>query len=452
MATETDVLVIGGGPAGITFSRVLKKLRSETSITMLRPEEYSMVYCAIPYAIEGLFEHEKVYKKDSLVTDVGVDLVRTHAVNVDFDNKEVTDSAGTVFRYETLFIATGAVPVRPPIPGADARNVFTIKTQEDMLALIARVEAQAKKAVVIGAGAIGVEQAQAYREKGLETHLVYIATRVLPNMIDEDMATPLHKVLAEKGINLTLGVGVERMETVENQVSRVRLANGDAIDLDPERDFVCLSVGMKPDIALFEHPRLELEHDGIVVDARMRTSLPNVYAAGDNCHFQSAIDGKPIGGKLATNAVPMAKVAARNVAGIADEYPGFFNGAATCTFQYRVGATGFTEELARQRGFQTVSGHGSTTSLFPMMPGATELKVKIVADAQSGRVIGGQVLGETPTADKVDTITLAIQQSLTLKQLAKLSYSAQPWQTFFPARNAIVEACENALGLLTKQA
>ncbi|MGD8453376.1 MAG: FAD-dependent oxidoreductase [Phycisphaerae bacterium] len=448
----SDVLVIGGGPAGITFSRTLRKLRLETSITMLRPEEHSMVYCAIPYAIEGLFEHERVYKKDSLVTDVGVNLVRTHAVNVNFDDKEVTGSDGTVFRYKTLFLATGAVPVRPSIPGATARNVFTIKTQGDMLALIGRVQARARRVAVIGAGAIGIEQAQAYRQKGLDTHLVDIANHVLPNMIDEDMAMPLHDVLVEKGIHLRLGVGVEKMETVEKQVCQVRLTNGDTIDIDPERDFVCLSVGMKPDVGLFEHPKLAVERDGIVVDARMRTSLPDVYAAGDNCHFHSAIDGKPVGGKLATNAVPMAKVAARNVAGIADEYLGFLNGAATCAFQYRVGATGFTEELARQRGFEVVGGHGSTTSLFPMMPGATKLKVKIVADAQSERVLGGQVLSETPTTDKVDTITLAIQQGLTLEQLARLSYSAQPWQSFFPARNAIVEACEEALGLLAAQA
>jgi NADPH-dependent 2,4-dienoyl-CoA reductase/sulfur reductase-like enzyme len=242
------------------------------------------------------------------------------------------------------------------------------------------------------------------------------------------------------------------MEISENRASQVVLTNGDAIELDPDRDFAWLSVGMKPDIRLFNHPDLEVDRDGIVVDAQMRTSLPDVYAAGDNCHFHSAIDGKPIGGKLATNAVPMAKVAARNVAGIHDEYAGFVNGAATCVFQYRVGSTGFTEELAQKRGFETVSGRGATTSVFPMMPGATELKVKIVADARSGRVLGGQLLAEIPTADRVDTITLAIQQGLTLKELAKLSYSAQPWQSFFPARNAIVEACENALELLTAQA
>ena len=448
MATKTDVLVIGGGPAGITFSRTLRKLRPETSITMLRPEEHSMVYCAIPYAIEGLFGHERVFKKDALVTDAGVNLVRAHAIAVNFDDRQVTASNGTTYRYKMLFIATGAVPIRPPIPGADARNVFTIKTQDDMLALISRVDAGARRAVVIGAGAIGIEQAQAYREKGLETHLVDIATRVLPNMLDDDMVQLLHEGLTEKGVKLALGVGVEKLETVENQVCRVVLTSGDVIELDAERDFVCLSVGMRPDIALFSHPNLKVERDGIVVDAHMRTSFPDVYAAGDNCHFHSAIDGKPLGGKLATNAVPMAKVAARNVAGIADEYPGFFNGAATCAFEYRVGTTGFTEELAQRRGFQTVCGFGSTTSLFPMMPGATELKVKIVADARTGRVLGGQVLGEVPTTDKVDTITLAIQQGLTVKQLAKLSYSAQPWQSFFPARSAIVEACENALDAL----
>ncbi len=404
-----------------------------------------MVYCAIPYAIEGLFDAEAVYKKDALVTGVGARLVKRSAVDVDLAAKRVVDDAGDVHEYDVLMIATGASPVRPPIPGVDARNVHTVKTQKDMFAILGAIDAGAKRAVVVGAGAIGIEQAQAYRARGLEVALVDMAPRILPNMIDPEMSAELEDLLREKGIEVILEAGIERMDTRNGSVSAAHLSDGRRIELDPERDFVCLSIGMKPDVDLFLDQGLEIERDGIVVDGRMRTNIPDVYAAGDCCRFVSLIDGRPIGGKLATNAVPMAKVAAAAVAGRDEEYPGFVNGAATCVYDRRVGSTGFTEDLARRRGIDPLVGYGETTTLFPMMPGADELKVKIVADAMNLRIVGGQVVSSLPATDKVDLVTLAIQQGLTLRELARLSYSAQPWQSFFPARSAIVEACENAL-------
>ena len=442
---KSDVLIIGGGPAGITFARNLKKLKPETSITMLRPEPYSMVYCAIPYAIEGLFEPSKVFKKNELVTGVGVDLVERMAVEVDLKAKRVVDDQGEEYQADTLFLATGASPIRPPIPGADAENVFTVKTQNDMEGLISNVQKGAKRAVVIGAGAIGIEQAQAYRERGIETWLIDMAPRVLPAMLDDDMAEPVHETLREHGIHLMLSAKVAGFETQNNRVNQVLLNEETVIDLDPETDFVCFSVGMKPDVELFKNQGLEMVRDGIVVDSRMRTNLPDILSAGDCCSYTSFIDGKPIGGKLATNAVPMAKIAARVLAGKDDEYPGFVNGAATCAYDLRMGATGFTEETARQRGFDIVVGWGETTTLFPMMPNAKPLKVKIIADAKDLRIIGGQVLSTLSTTDKVDLLSFAIQHRTTLKGLSKLSYSAQPWQSFFPARSAVVDACENAL-------
>jgi len=442
---KSDVIIIGGGPAGIIFARKLKKLKPETTIKMFRPEPHSMVYCAIPYALEGVFDSAKVLKRDELVTDVGVELIQRSIVEVDLQAKRVKDDAGEWHEAERLFLATGAVPVLPPIPGTDAANVFTVKSQADMEGLMKALDKGAKRAVMVGAGAIGIEQAQAYRTRGLDVTLVDMADRALPNMLDPDMTERLHATLKEKDIKTCFSKRVERLEQENGRVSAVILSGGTQIDLDPETDFVCFSVGMKPDVDLFREQNLEMNRDGIVVDNRMRTNIEGVYAAGDCCSYVSGIDENPIGGKLATNAVPMAKIAARVVAGKDDEYAGFFNGAATCAYDLRVGATGFNEELARQRGFETIVGYGETATLFPMMPGAGKLKVKIIADAHDFRIIGAQVVSNLSTTDKIDVITLAIQRRMTLKGLSKLSYSAQPWQSFFPARSAIVEACENAL-------
>lgn len=442
---KKDIIIIGGGPAGITFARKLRKLKSTREIAMFRPEPHSMVYCAIPYAMEGLFDPKKVFKRDELVTGVGVELIRSSITSVDFDKKQVTDDKGETFSYETLFIATGASPIRPPIPGADSANVFTVKTAKDMAGIMQKLDDGAKRAIVVGAGAIGIEQALAYKARGLETWLIDMAPHALPNMVDEDMTEPLHTALEKHGIHLAFSAKVESLESTDAGVNEVILSNGNAITLDPEKDILCFSVGMKPDVDLFKNSELEMTRDGIVIDSRMRTNIPDVIAAGDCCSFFSAIDEKPLGGKLATNAVPMAKIAARVLAGKDDEYAGFFNGAATCVEEWRIGATGFSEAVAKKRDIETIVGYGETTTLFPMMPGAEEMKVKIIADKKNMRIIGGQILSKLSATDKTDIITLAIQRRMTLKGLSKLSYSAQPWQSFFPARSAIVEACENAI-------
>jgi len=333
----------------------------------------------------------------------------------------------------------------PPVSGVDAANIYTVKTQHDMEAILANINNGARRVVVIGAGAIGIEQAQAYRSRGLDVYLIDMASRVLPAMIDEDMADTIHEALLKNGIKLMLSTYAKSIEKKGEYAKRIVLSNGESIDLDAERDFICFVIGMKPDVGLFEGQGLEIDRDGIVVDSRMQTSIPGVYAAGDCCQYLSVIDGRPISGKLATNAVPMAKTAARVVAGMDEEYPGFVNGAATCVYDLRIGSTGFTFDVAKQRGIDTVSGWSETTTLFPMMPHAGKLRVKIIADASNLRIVGGQVISTLPVTDKIDIITLAIQRRLTLKGLSKLSYSAQPWQSFMPARNTIVQACENAL-------
>ena len=450
MNRETDVLVIGGGPAGITFSRVVKNLDPTVRVTMFRPENHSVVYCAIPYAIEGVIAPGKVLKGDEMVVETGTELVRKKIVAVDTAARIATAEDGETCRYRRLFIATGVVPVRPPIPGFDAANVFTVKTEEDMLCLIERLKKGAKRAVVVGAGAIGIEQAQAYRAHGVEVDLVEMAGHVLPQLIDADMAEMPQKALLKEGIRLRLGSRLTLLHTVAGLVSRVEFDRGEGIELDPATDFVAVCVGMRPELEMFHASGLAVVPEGIQVDAAMRTNLPDVYAAGDCCAFYSGIDGRPLSGKLATNAVPMAKVAARTMMGIPAEYPGFFNGAATCAAHYRIGGSGFTEAIARRRGFEVYVGYGNTTSFFPMMPGATDVRVKIVADLASDRVLGGQVLAQVPTTDRIDVVTLAIQQKLTVAELAKLSYSAQPWQSFLPAKNPIVEACETALAAKRK--
>ena len=450
---QTDVLIIGGGPGGIQCTNTIKHYSPKTKVTVLRPETHSMVYCAIPYAIEGLFPIDRTFKKDGLITGVGGILVRQKAVQVDLKNKVVTIEDGSQIRFDKLLIATGASPFVPPVPGSDLERIFTVKTEDDTRAIIKAVEEGKQKsdtgtptAVVVGAGAIGIEQALAYRAHGFETHLVEMMPYPLPQLLDEDMAEPIIDQLKDAGVILHLGISLTALQG-KKYVGGVELSDGSIIELKEGRDFVVFGIGMRPDIDLFRDTGLEIEKDGIVVDEHMRTSITHVWAVGDCVHFKSGIDGKPIGGKLATNAVPMAKVAARDMLGLPARYKGYFNGAATVVGKLRVGGTGFSERIAKARGYDVFVTYGETTARFPMMPDPGLVRIKLIFEKGTKRLLGGQVLATEAVAERVDLLTLSVQHEFTAQDLAELSYSAQPWQSHLPARNAIVEAATKAVDM-----
>lgn len=456
---KTDVLIIGGGPAGIQASRMLKLGRPEWDVTVLRPEPYSMVYCAIPYALEGLISADKTFKKDDLLTEVGVNLLRLKAVQVNAEDHSVDLEDGSSITYGKLFICVGATPIRLPVPGADLANVYTVKTGEDMIRLMERLNGdkdfcvadstggvpEGMKAVVVGAGAIGLEQATAFRARGAEVHLVEMQDRPLPLMLDGEMCSKMiTDEILKTGIHFHVGVSLKEM-VGEAGCETVVLSDGTRIDLDPGRDFVVLAVGMKPEIGFLDLDLFEHRPDGLVVDEHMRTNVQDVWAAGDCTTFHSGIDGKPIGGKLATNAVPMAKIAAQDMLGRDAEYPGFFNGAVTVMGDLRIGGTGFTESFATARGLKVFSSTTELPTRFPMMPEKGFIRVRLIFEEENLRLVGAQMVGTDGVAERIDLLTLAIQQSLTAADLTQLSYSAQPWQTFFPAKNVIVEAATAAI-------
>src|SRR6056297_1245653 len=452
-----DVLVIGGGPAAITLA---KNLGKEMNMALIRPEDHSMIYCAMPYAIEGLLETDKTLKSDKIVTDAGAELIRDTVIGVNFEEKRVSCAGGQEFGWQRLVIATGAEPILPPIPGHELDGVTVFKSQKDMERIAAMVERGVGDAVVVGAGAIGVELAQALAAKDINTHLVDMVDAVLPNLADADMTAAAADELESAGVRLHLGrkvaglVAAGGSENVATRaagpdssaVSAVELESGERIPAQ----LVVFAVGMKPNVELFEGSGLEMVRDGIVVDGAMQTNIEEVYAVGDCVSYYSGITGERTGGKLATNAVPMARVLADTLRdrdrGRDREYGGFYNGSATKAGELFVGGNGLKEAEARER-YDAVVSFAEFTTAFPIMPTAKKVKLKLIADRQSGRILGGQVVSGEPVTDKIDQITMAIQFRITARQLLGFSYSSQPWQSFYPAHNLLVKAAE---GLVAK--
>ncbi|WP_319560149.1 FAD-dependent oxidoreductase [Marispirochaeta sp.] len=432
-----EVLVIGGGPAAITM---VKGLGSRVRMGVIRPENHSMIYCAMPYAVEGLLQPEKTLKADTLVTETGARLIRDTVLGVDFEEKTVSTQSGNIYSWEKLVIATGAEPVLPPLKGHDLEGVSTFKKEEDMFKVASMVEEGIENAVVVGAGAIGVELVQALAARGVHTVLADMADSVLPNLADPEMTAPAAEELQRLSIRLKLGRKARELTAREDNPARI---GGVVFDdgSTEKADLVVFAVGMRPAVSLFEGSGLEMARDGIIVDSRMCTSIEDVYAVGDCVSFTSAITGEPVGGKLATNAVPMGRVLAANLKGEDREYPGFINGAATKAGELFIGGTGMKEEEAK-RHFQVICGYSEFTTIFPIMPGAKKARLKLLADRVSGMIIGGQIVSGQPVTDKVDQMSMAIQFGLNVEDLLNFSYSSQPWQSFYPAHNLLVKAAE----------
>lgn len=447
-----EVLIIGGGPAAITIS---KTLGPQKKVGVIRPEEHSMIYCAMPYVIEKILSLEKTYKKDALVTDAGATLIRDIVTGVDLGNKKVQTAGGKTYEYDKLVIATGATPLLPGVEGNNLPGVMTFKTSGDLSRILNATQNGLRKAVVVGAGAIGIELTQAFSKIGVETHLVDMEEHILPNMMDKEMTEEAEDQLRAAGTHIHLGNRVISLTGGKN-VEEVVLSNSNRIHFNSTGDpnmaeradglhgIVVFAVGMNPNVELFKNTALKIGTEGIIVNEKMETNIEDVYAVGDCVQFKSGITNEIVSGKLATNAVPMGRVLAKNILGGKRVYKGFFNGTATKIENVFVGSTGLTEKSAVGK-YDILVGYSELTTIFPIMPEAKKVRIKLIGDRKEGKIIGGQVISGMPVTDKVDLITMAIQYGLTIEELAGLSYSAQPYQSFFPANNLIVAAAEDML-------
>lgn len=448
--TKYDIVVIGGGPAGITLA---KRLGKKQKMLLVRPEDFSMIYCAMPYVIENLIEKEKCLKHDNLVHDSGAELHRDIVLSVDFDSKQLNFKESEPVQYDKLVIATGATPIIPDIEGSDLPGVMGFKTQKDLEKIISFVDSGLQKAVIVGAGAIGIELAQALSHRSIDVTLIDMAKQVLPNLVGKEFAQKVSEKLIKNDITLKLDSKISKLVGKEC-IKEVHLESGEIIyfdsfnpcignDNEKVKGVVVFAAGVKPELSFINDDRLEIGKQGIKVTGKMETNIPDVYAVGDCVQYHSFITKEVVGGKLATNAVPMAVVLADVLSGKENSYPGFVNGAATKIYDSYVGGTGLNLKAAQNAGFDVVTGYSYLTTQFPIMPDKKDLFVKVIADRKTKKILGGQVYSGEPVTHVVDLISFAIQKESTIDDLLAFSYSSQPYQSFYPASNPIVKAAES---------
>ncbi|MBU0608528.1 MAG: FAD-dependent oxidoreductase [Armatimonadetes bacterium] len=436
---EFGLLVIGGGPAGMAGARFARSRDASMTVGMIRAQQRSLTPCSIPYALSGLIPIEGLLKSDEkMLSSVGIELTVDEATTIDTARKRVSTAASGEFGYDKLLIATGARPIVPPIPGVDLPGVFAVRDLPDLIQ-IQEAMGSAKRAAVIGGGYIGLEIAMAFHGAGIETHVIEMLSFCLGNVCSEQIATQALEEVIRGGLHMHTGQMAQAIEGDET-VTAVR-TNVETIPAD----LVVLAVGVRGQTALAAEAGIEVTRLGIPVNDRMETSAPDVWAAGDCVEHRHFITGAVGVGQLATTAVVQGKTAAINMTGGQRLFPGYVMASVTRLFERSYGSTGLNRLQATNAGFDVVEGEVTGASAYEGYPNAEKCQCTLIFDKQSGALIGAECNGGKEVAPRVDMLTMAIMQRMTMEQLASLQYPAHPLHTDIPGHPPIVSAAENAM-------
>jgi NADH oxidase (H2O2-forming) len=406
-----------------------RKTDRTAEVTLITEEKnagYSR--CGLPFVIGGQipsFQNLIVFPpayfqmmKLNLKTETKVTAI--NAQNKTIETVDKTGKTETI-PYDSLILATGANSFMPPIKGKEKQGIHSLRTLEDGEKIEQAIRNGAKTAVIMGAGLIGLEMAVALTERGLKTTVVELLPQILPMMLDADMAKMVQEMLQERGINILTGKGVEEFLGTE-KVTGI-MAGGEQINAD----LFISAFGVRANTQLAANAGVALgETKAIKTNARMETNLKDVYAVGDCAEATHIVTQKPALPQLGTVAVRQGKVAGINAAGGYAIFTGVLGSAVTRLFDMDVGVTGLTENAAQRARIETVTGTIASKTKADYYPGALPIKVKLVVEKESQRIIGAQIIGGEEVTQRINAISFAIQKQMTVRELAKADTAYAP--------------------------
>ncbi len=356
--------------------------------------------------------------KLTLKNETTVTSINTKEKTVTCTTKEgVTETMA----YDSLVLATGADAFMPPIKGREKQGILSLRTLEDGERIRAAAKAGAKSAVIMGAGLIGLEVGVGLIEQGLKVTVVEMLPQILPQLLDADMAKLVQEHLEEKGMRILTSKGVEEF-LGENKVTAV-MAGGEKI----EADLFISAFGVRANTKLAVDAGVPLgETRAIKTNARMETDVKEVYAVGDCAEAPNIITHKAMCAQLGTIAVRQGKVAGANAGGDYSQFTGILASAVTRLFEIEAGNTGLTETSAIRNRIEVVVGAISSKTKADYFPGAKPIKVKLVVEKESQRIIGGQVIGGEEVTQRINCLSFAIQKGMTVRELAKADTAYAP--------------------------
>ncbi|TDC97097.1 FAD-dependent oxidoreductase [Actinomadura sp. 7K507] len=450
MAARERLLVIGADAAGMSAASQARRRRGAGELEILaveRGHHASYSACGIPYFVGGVVEEldKLIARTPAEFRDRDIDLrMRTEAVEIDLDGARVRvrDVEGGGERWESydhLMVATGAVPVRPGLPGADAKGVHGVQILDDGVAIRRALEqGEPRRAVVVGGGYIGLEMAEAMVMQGLEVSLVDLADQPMQTL-DPDMGAIIADAMRDIGVKLYLGEPVEGFETSpDGHVTAVRTGRRTL-----PADLVVLGLGVRPNTGLARAAGIETgPTGGIVTDRRMRTRAERVWAAGDCVESRHLVSGGPVAIPLGTHANKQGRVAGINLGGGYATFPGVAGTAVAKICKVEVARTGLNESEAAAAGFASLSVVVESTTRAGYHPGATTMKTKLIVERRSGRLLGAQIVGEENAAKRVDGLAIALWNGMTAEEMTGLDLGYAP--PFAPVWDPVLIAARKA--------
>ena len=441
MDNHLRALIIGGVACGPKSASRLKRLMPEADITMIeRGRLVSYGACGLPYYVEGTYPEIRMVSE----TPIGVirdevffekvkgfkAITRTEAVWIDRHQKTVgvknlDTGTESELAYDKLILATGSSPIHPLIPGIDLGNVWYMRHPDDAKTMVEQIEAQnLRKAVIIGAGYIGVEMAEALIRRGLEVTMVEVFDQIMPQFLDFDMATLAAKHLRQKGVDLALKETVLAVEGKEGNVASVKT---DTRKIDA--DLVLVGVGVRPNDQLAKEAGLTCApKGGILINGFCRTSDPDIYAGGDcvvnhsaNPHLKDSLF-IPLG----STANKHGRVIADHIAGIASPFVGITGTGVCRAFDLTLGRTGLTERQAKElySDIETVIWAGPDRPHY--IPESKPLVIKMVASRQNRKLLGVQVVGMGDATKRLDVAASAVFYGATVDQVDNIDLGYAP--------------------------
>jgi NADPH-dependent 2,4-dienoyl-CoA reductase/sulfur reductase-like enzyme len=467
------LLVIGGLAAGMSAASSAKRLRPEMDVIVLEKSPFiSYGTCSIPYYIS---EEIKDYRDliaitpEKAETERGLVIRTRHEViAIDPGGKEVVvrspDNAGdTKIPFDKLVIATGAVPIKPPLPGIGLKHIFALRTLEDGVAIKKYIDehtiqetgagseesAYAKsahgngrdqlKAVIVGGGYIGLEMCESIRKRGVDVTLIERMDRVLGTM-DRSVTEIVEETLKREAVRLFKETTVLGFEGPKGAVSKVLTDKGTF-----QADFVILAVGVLPESTLAQKTGIALGvNKAITVDEQMRTNVPAIFAAGDCADALSIVTGKKVYIPLGTTANKQGRVAGENAAGRETVFEGVAGTAQTKVFDLEVARTGLTSLEAERENIPYFASTIQGTSRAKSYPAGKPITITYVVEKDTGRLLGAQMVGQEGVAHRIDTLATALYGRMTVDDVARLDLGYAPpfatvWDPILIAANVALK-------------
>ena len=422
------ILIIGGVAAGATAAAKVRRISPDAQITMLEAgPDISFANCGLPYYIGGDIKSRSkliLQSPESFKDQYDVDVhVNTVVLSINrAENKVVTTNSQNgekrIFEYSKMILAQGGRPIKPTLPGANQDHVFTLWTLEDMDKISNHLETKKPKtAVVVGGGFIGLEMVEALVKRGLHVNVVEMMPHVMAIM-EAETAGFIENEMLSYGVGIHTGTGVTEIGS-----HSVKLDNGKLLDAD----MVLLSIGVRPTLQLAKDAGLEIgEAGGLLVNAQLQTSDPDIFAAGDMVEIEHRVNGKKVRIPLAGPANRQGRIAAENALGGNHVYKGAIGTSVVRVFEAVAGITGFSLKQARAAGIDADSVVVHKEHHTSYYPGAETVTTMLVYDCNTGIILGGQTAGYKGADKRLDVIATATAAKLTVSDIADVDFAYSP--------------------------